>query len=264
MPLFMAIKPILSEMAMICGMVLLCVVCPPSPLTRQRCSVAAWHLRDRQHPGWSGRAKLGNLSLGGALQCHPVDAQPSHTQHDEQSGEHHTLTCPHIVTRTIALQAVLLVSVAASCQAGLLGAGHGEGSCAAAPFRTPVTALKWPAGCPGGAECCTEFGYCRPQAEWLAGAFRDCNGVSNGLPLSPETIAAENEAAAYGDPAAAALLVVPAAAAAPAVAVPAAVHAAPAVAAVHAAPAAAYAAAPAVAAYNYAPAPLAYNGYGVY
>ena len=190
------------------------------------------------------------------------------------------------------MQAVLLVSVAASCQAGLLGAGHGEGSCAAAPFRTPVTALKWPAGCPGGAECCTEFGYCRPQAEWLAGAFRDCNGVSNGLPLSPETIAAENEAAAYGDPAAAALLVVPAAAAAPAVAVPAALHAAPAVAAVHAAPAvaaynyapapaaqyaaapavaavhaapaAAYAAAPAVAAYNYAPAPLAYNGYGVY
>ena len=147
------------------------------------------------------------------------------------------------------MQAVLLVSVAASCQAGLLGAGHGEGSCAAAPFRTPVTALKWPAGCPGGAECCTEFGYCRPQAEWLAGAFRDCNGVSNGLPLSPETIAAENEAAAYGDPAAAALLVVPAAAAAPAVAVPAALHAAPAVAAVHAAPA--------VAAYNYAPAPAA-------
>ena len=164
------------------------------------------------------------------------------------------------------MQAVLLVSVAASCQAGLLGAGHGEGSCAAAPFRTPVTALKWPAGCPGGAECCTEFGYCRPQAEWLAGAFRDCNGVSNGLPLSPETIAAENEAAAYGDPAAAALLVVPAAAAAPAVAVPAALHAAPAVAAVHAAPAvaavhaapvAAVHAAPAVAAYNYAPAPAA-------
>ena len=102
LPLFMAIKPILSEMAMICGMVLLCVVCPPSPLTRQRCSVAAWHLRDRQHPVWSGRAKLGNLSLSGSLQCHPVDAQPSHTQHDEQSGEHHTLTCPHIVTRTIA------------------------------------------------------------------------------------------------------------------------------------------------------------------
>ena len=32
-------------------------------------------------------------------------------------------------------QAVLLLSAAASCQAGLLGAGHGEGSCAAAPFR---------------------------------------------------------------------------------------------------------------------------------
>merc|ERR1712115_478365 len=122
-------------------------------------------------------------------------------------------------------------SYTASCYGGLLGAGHGEGSCAAAPFRTPIEALKWPAGCPAGAECCTEYGYCRPQAEWLAKQFRDCNGVSNGIPLPLDVIDAENAAAALGDTSAAAL------AAAPAVA--------------------SYAAAPAVASYNYA-APAAY------
>merc|ERR1719512_192844 len=150
--------------------------------------------------------------------------------------------------------AVLLLSAAASCQAGLLGAGHGEGSCAAAPFRTPVEALKWPAGCPPGAECCTEYGYCRPYPEWVGGNFRDCNGKSNGKPLPPDTIAAEAAAAAGGDPAA--LVAAPVAAYAPAAPV-AAYAPAP------AAPVAAYApaalptyaaAAPAVAAYNYAPA----------
>merc|ERR1712122_222961 len=105
--------------------------------------------------------------------------------------------------------AVILLSYTASCYGGLLGAGYGEGSCAAAPFRTPVVALKWPAGCPAGAECCTEYGYCRPQAEWVAGAFRDCNGVSNGRELPADAIAAENEAAAYGDTAAAGLIYVP-------------------------------------------------------
>ena len=165
---------------------------------------------------------------------------------------------------------VVLLVLTASCQAGLLGAGHGEGSCAAAPFRTPVELIKWPAGCPPGAECCTEFGYCRPQVEWAAGAFRDCNGVSNGLPLSPETIAAEAEAAAHGDPAAAALIAVPAAPAAPAVVATPAYHAAaapvvahPVAQTVHAAPvayapAAQYA--PVVASYGQAPLPLAgYN-----
>merc|ERR1712130_697496 len=121
--------------------------------------------------------------------------------------------------------AVLLLSVTASCYGGLLGAGVGEGSCAAAPFRSPVEALKWPAGCPAGAECCTEFGYCRPQAEWVAGAFRDCNGVSNGKLLGQDVIDAENAAAALAAP-------LPAIAPAPAAAVAAA--------------------APAVAAYNYA------------
>merc|ERR1719512_251741 len=162
--------------------------------------------------------------------------------------------------------AVLLLSAAASCQAGLLGAGHGEGSCAAAPFRTPVEALKWPAGCPPGAECCTEYGYCRPYPEWVGGNFRDCNGKSNGKPLPPDTIAEAAAAAAGGDPAA--LVAAPVAAYAPVPAyapAPAAPVAAPA-AAYAAAPVAAYApaalptyaaAAPAVAAYNYAPASYA-------
>merc|ERR1712012_1266239 len=177
------------------------------------------------------------------------------------------LSFKHQTVKMMSKVAVLLSCLAATCQAGLLGAGHGEGSCAAAPFRTPVEALKWPHGCPAGAECCTEYGYCRPQAEWAYGAFRDCNGVSNGKPLPPETIDAENAAALHGDTSAAALLAVPAAASAPAivahpapavvahaaplVAAPAAVYApAPAAVVAHAAPAAAYAPAPAVAAYT--------------
>merc|ERR1712241_619435 len=145
------------------------------------------------------------------------------------------------------------------------GAGKGEGSCAAAPFRTPAEALKWPYGCPPGAEGCTEFGYCRPHAEWEYGNFRDCNGVSNGTPLSPETIAAEAAAGNYiAAPAAAPLVAAYAPAPAPAP-VAAYAPAAP----VAAAPVAAYAPAPApVAAYapaaplavSYAPAPaVGYN-----
>merc|ERR1711962_1645980 len=82
------------------------------------------------------------------------------------------------------------------------------GSCAAAPFR--ALAVKWPLGCPASAPCCSEYGYCQPEASWHAGAFRDCNGMSNGRPLAPEAIAAENEAIAHGDASAANLLVVPA------------------------------------------------------
>merc|ERR1711962_674305 len=122
--------------------------------------------------------------------------------------------------------AVVLLS-AASCHAGLLGAGTGEGSCAAAPFR--ALAVKWPLGCPASAPCCSEYGYCQPEASRHAGAFRDCNGVSNGRPLAPEAIAAENEAIAHGDASAANLLVVPAggsvAGAAPAAAAPVATYA---------------------------------------
>merc|ERR1711881_29115 len=80
--------------------------------------------------------------------------------------------------------------------AGLLGAGEGEGSCAAAPFRTDEADLKWKSGCPGWAPCCSEYGYCQPKASWEAGLFRDCNGESNGTPLPAETLAAE--AAASG------------------------------------------------------------------
>merc|ERR1711963_740345 len=149
--------------------------------------------------------------------------------------------------------AVILLSYTASCYGGLLGAGHGEGSCAAAPFRTPIEALKWPAGCPAGAECCTEYGYCRPQAEWLAKQFRDCNGVSNGIPLPLDVIDAENAAAALGDTSAAALIAAPAVAAAAPLPVIAA-QTAP----VAAAPAVAVAAAPAVASYAAAPAVASY------
>merc|ERR1711962_1875518 len=92
--------------------------------------------------------------------------------------------------------AVVLLS-AASCHAGLLGAGTGEGSCAAAPFRAP--AVKWAGGGPASAPCCSEYGYCQSQAAWAAGAFRDCNGQSNGTPLPPDAINAENIAAANGD-----------------------------------------------------------------
>merc|ERR1711935_67095 len=116
--------------------------------------------------------------------------------------------------------AVVILS-AASCHAGLLGAGNGEGSCAAAPFRS--LAVKWPLGCPASAPCCSEYGYCQPEASWHAGAFRDCNGVSNGRPLAPEAIDAENVAIAHGDASAANLLVVPAGGSVAGVAAPIAV-----------------------------------------
>merc|ERR1712107_885790 len=48
------------------------------------------------------------------------------------------------------------------------------------------------------------------RGELARRSFRDCNGVSNGRPLAPEAIAAENEAIAHGDASAANLLVVPA------------------------------------------------------
>jgi len=102
----------------------------------------------------------------------------------------------------------VLICLTASCHAGLLGAGTGAGSCAAAPFRSAV--VDWAGGCPVHAPCCSEFGYCRGREEWLAGGFRDCNGESNGRPLEAGAIAAENAAAAAGDFSAANILVVPA------------------------------------------------------
>ena len=80
-------------------------------------------------------------------------------------------------------------------QAGLLGAGQGDGSCAAPPFRADTADLAWPGGCPAWASCCTEYGYCHPRASWEQQLFRDCNGESNGSQLPPDTILAEAEAA---------------------------------------------------------------------
>merc|ERR1712055_496471 len=104
--------------------------------------------------------------------------------------------------------AFLVALLAGCCHGGLLGAGRGGGSCAAAPFRS--TSLQWPLGCPESAPCCSEYGYCQIEANWHAGLFRDCNGVSNGRPLEPAAIAAENQAIAGGDSRGANLLVVPA------------------------------------------------------
>merc|ERR1711970_1454454 len=96
------------------------------------------------------------------------------------------------------VQVLVLLGVG-SIEAGLLGAGTGGGSCAAAPFRTPVSQLQWPGGCPASAPCCSEFGYCHSRENWAAGGFRDCNGQSNGRPLEAGAIAAEQAAAAGGD-----------------------------------------------------------------
>merc|ERR1719210_606716 len=128
----------------------------------------------------------------------------------------------------------------ASCHAGLLGAGTGEGSCAAAPFRAAPELLKWSV-CPPNADCCSEFGYCRPRSEWDLGLFRDCNGVSNGRALEAGAIAAENAAAAQGDTRGLALLNVAAGASVPATgaAVAAGAAVAPAAPALAVAPAAA-------------------------
>merc|ERR1719474_2584259 len=104
--------------------------------------------------------------------------------------------------------AFLVALLAGCCHGGLLGAGTGGGSCAAAPFRS--ISLQWPLGCPESAPCCSEFGYCQIEANWHAGLFRDCNGVSNGRPLEAAAIAAENQAIANGDSRAANLLAVPA------------------------------------------------------
>ena len=79
--------------------------------------------------------------------------------------------------------------------------------------HTRSSIVKWPQGCPLSSECCSEFGYCRPQVtrhslpyklfqysqdEWLTGNFLDCNGLSNGQQLEPQAIVAEAAAAAAG------------------------------------------------------------------
>merc|ERR1712025_1378543 len=100
--------------------------------------------------------------------------------------------------------AVFFLALAASCHCVLLGAGTGDGSCAAAPFRS--LSVYWPGGCPASAPCCSEYGYCQTEENWVLGKFRDCNGKSNGTPLAADVIAAETAAAAQGDAAAQAIL----------------------------------------------------------
>merc|ERR1711936_183842 len=102
---------------------------------------------------------------------------------------------PVVSTHMETLGAVLLL--AAGSQAGLLGAGAGDGSCGAVPYR--AVTVQWVAGCPEYASCCSEYGYCRAREEWQAGGFRDCNGESNATPLPADTIIAELTAAAHGD-----------------------------------------------------------------
>merc|ERR1712226_1454599 len=119
-------------------------------------------------------------------------------------GEENTHSTDKMWSRIACFAALL-----ASCHAGLLGAGTGEGSCAAAPFRANPSALKY-VTCPQYSSCCSEFGYCRPKSEWDLGVFRDCNGVSNGRALEEGAIIAENAAAANGDTRGIALLNTPA------------------------------------------------------
>merc|ERR1719242_82021 len=88
-----------------------------------------------------------------------------------------------------------MVCWVAPSSAGLLGAGEGDGSCGAPPFRAERGALAWPEGCPAWAPCCTEYGYCHSKTSWEQKLFRDCNGESNGIELPAETLLAEAEAA---------------------------------------------------------------------
>merc|ERR1719447_2617082 len=102
----------------------------------------------------------------------------------------------------------LVVCVSLSVAAGqLLGAGSGQGSCSAPPYRSRV--VEYWQGCPEAAPCCNEYGYCRPQEEWLRGVYRDCNQMSNGLALPDQVFQAEQSAASRGDKTGLRFLVVP-------------------------------------------------------
>lgn len=79
-----------------------------------------------------------------------------------------------------------LLLLATPSLAGLLGAGQGEGSCAAPPFRAPY--VKWSGGCPGFAPCCTEYGYCRPLvSEDILILTREVMGPNGGRQTKSET-----------------------------------------------------------------------------
>ena len=89
----------------------------------------------------------------------------------------------------LSLICLLLSSLELSRALNLLGAGEGPGSCPAPPFRGKK--LNWPNGCPLGTPCCNEYGYCVTEGEGLSGAFRDCNGLSNGATIPEEVIKLE-------------------------------------------------------------------------
>merc|ERR1719341_2097651 len=89
----------------------------------------------------------------------------------------------------------------------LLGAGTGPGSCSAPPYRARIIE-NWQ-GCSEPTPCCNEYGYCRPKSDWVTGVYRDCNGVSNGLALPPQTVDNERAAAQRGDRTGLRYLVVP-------------------------------------------------------
>lgn len=84
---------------------------------------------------------------------------------------------------------LLSLVVSESLSISLLGAGEGPGSCPAPPFRGKK--LNWPNGCPLNVPCCNEYGFCKTEAEWIAGEFRDCNGLSNGISLPDDVIKLE-------------------------------------------------------------------------
>ena len=71
------------------------------------------------------------------------------------------MTRPEGVTMMYRVGAAMLLAMSpVTVDAGLLGAGEGEGSCAAPPFRAHY--VKWTQGCPAFAPCCSEYGFCRP------------------------------------------------------------------------------------------------------
>ena len=90
------------------------------------------------------------------------------------------------MTKNNSGQKLILLLFLTSCSltsAGLLGAGTGEGSCAAPPFRSHE--VQWSYGCPAFAPCCSEFGYCRPLSEWEYGANASTPHTKIGLSCGP-------------------------------------------------------------------------------
>merc|ERR1719500_2358259 len=99
--------------------------------------------------------------------------------------------------------AVVILS-AASCHAGLLGAGNGEGSCAAAPFAVaPVAPVAVAAGNPYAAPVATYAPginhYNTPYAGYAGAVYPGyaANGAYAGYAAAPAAAYAAAPAAAY-------------------------------------------------------------------